>query len=78
MADRKGITSRNDGSDLRGDDLRVLQLPRDRCSTQTREHPPEQVTAPQQTDRATGMFHNLMFGLDAMEYAANRVGLAGA
>lgn len=66
MADRKGIMSRNDGSDLRGDELRVPQLPRERRSPHTQEHPPEHVTAPEQADHAIGMFHNLMFGLDAM------------
>lgn len=46
MANREGIMSRNDGSDLRGDELRVPQLPRERRSRQTQEHPPEHITAP--------------------------------
>lgn len=66
MGDRQGIMSRNDGSDLRGDELRVPLLPKERRSPHTRDHPPEHVTAPDQADHAIAMFHNLMVAFDAM------------
>ena len=66
MAGRYGIMSRKDGSELRGDELRVPKLPKERRSLHTRDHPLEHVTAPEQADHAIGMFHNLMIALDAM------------
>lgn len=66
MGGREGIMSRNDGSELRGDELRVPPLPEARRSLHTKEHPLEHVTAPEQADHAIGMYHNLMIALDAM------------
>lgn len=75
MANRDGVMARNDGSDLRVDELRVPKLEKERRSSQTRDHPPEHVTAPEQADHAIGLYHNLMTGLDAMMVDDDRTGL---
>jgi hypothetical protein len=60
MDDREGIMAREDGSDLRGDELRVPPLSKARRSSETQLHPLEHVTVPDQADHAIGSFHNLM------------------
>ncbi|KJC65729.1 hypothetical protein [Agreia bicolorata] len=75
MADRDGAMARNDGSDLRLDELRVPKLAINRRSSETRDHPPEHVTAPEQADHAIGTYHNLMMGLDAMVVDDDRAGI---
>jgi hypothetical protein len=66
MSGRTGIMSRNDGSDLRRDELRVPELSEDRRSSRTRDYPPEHVTAPSRADHAIGVYHNLMIAFDSM------------
>ena len=66
MDDRDGIMSRDDGSDLREDELRLPKLPRQERSQWTREEPLEHVTPPQQADHAILTAHNLMQGFDSM------------
>lgn len=66
MANRSGVMSREDGSDLRGDELRTPELNNSRRSAETQGQPLEFLTVPDQADHAIVAFHNLMNGLDAM------------
>ncbi len=67
MGDRSvGIMSRHDGSDLRGDELRVPKLPRERRSRATQNDPLTHVAPSELADHAIGTFHNLMRAFDSM------------
>lgn len=64
MGKREGIMAREDGSALRKDELRTPPLEKSRRSVETKLHPLEHVTVPDQADHAIGTFHNLMRAFD--------------
>ena len=72
MWDRDGVMSRHDGSDLRGDELRLPKLPRDQRSEATRDDPLIHVSPSDVADHAILTFHNLMRGLDSMVISDGR------
>lgn len=72
MWDRDGIMSREDGSDLRKDELRVPKLAFDRRSEATQDDPLTHVSPGQLADHAILTFHNLMRGLDSMMVSDDR------
>ncbi|WP_100812234.1 hypothetical protein [Microbacterium sp. BR1] len=72
MHDRDGVMSREDGSDLRGDELRLPKLPATERSVATKNDPLLHVTPAQQADHAILTFHNLMRGFDSMVVNDNR------
>lgn len=72
MHGRDGVMSREDGSDLRNDELRLPKLPLAERSTATKDDPLWYVTPAHQADHAILTFHNLMRGLDSMVLSDDR------
>lgn len=72
MWDRDGVMSREDGSDLRGDELRLPKLSLDRRSEATRLDPLTHTSPGQLADHAILTFHNLMRGLDSLMISDDR------
>lgn len=66
MWGRDGVMARNDGSALREDELRVSSLRRAERSAATQEDALNYISPGMRADYAIGMYHNLMYGLDAM------------
>lgn len=72
MWDRDGVMSREDGSDLRGDELRLPKLPLDGRSEATRNDPLTHTSPGELADHAILTFHNLMRGLDSLMVSDDR------
>ncbi|MFF0911850.1 hypothetical protein ACFWZW_14250 [Microbacterium enclense] len=72
MGERDGVMSREDGSDLREDELRLPTLQVSERSGATKDDPLTLVTPSQQADHAILVYHNLMRGLDSMIVSDDR------
>lgn len=72
MWNREGVMSREDGSDLRLDELRLPKLSVERRSETTRDDPLTHTSPGQLADHAILTFHNLMRGLDSMMVSDDR------
>lgn len=75
MHDRHGVMSREDGSDLRRDELRLPKLPLPERSLKTKNDPLTHVSPPQQADHAILTFHNIMRAFDSMVVSDDRTEL---
>lgn len=72
MHGRDGVMSREDGSDLRNDELRLPKLTVEERSSATRDDPIWHVSPSHQADHAILMFHNLMYAFDSMVVSDDR------
>ncbi len=75
MHDRDGVMSREDGSDLRRDELRLPKLSVLERSLKTKNDPLMHVSPPQQADHAILTFHNIMLAFDSMVVSDDRTEL---
>ena len=72
MHSRDGVMSRDDGSDLRGDELRLPKLSVEERSAATKTDPLWHVTPAHQADNGIQTFHNLMRAFDSMVLGDDR------
>lgn len=75
MHGRDGVMSRADGSDLRGDELRLPKLPIEKRSAATKTDPLSLVSPAHQADNGIQTFHNLMRAFDSMVLSDDRAGM---
>jgi len=72
MHGRDGVMSREDGSDLRGDELRLPKLSIEKRSAATKTDPLWHVSPAHQADNGIQTFHNLMRAFDSMVLSEDR------
>lgn len=75
MHGRDGVLSREDGSELRGDELRLPKLSVEKRSAATKTDPLSLMSPAHQADNGIQMFHNLMRALDSMVLSDDRAGM---
>jgi hypothetical protein len=75
MHGRDGVMSREDGSDLRTDELRLPKLSLEKRSAATKTDPLSLVSPAHQADNGIQTFHNLMRAFDSMVLSEDRTGM---
>ncbi|WP_136588176.1 MULTISPECIES: hypothetical protein [Actinomycetes] len=75
MNGRDGVMSREDGSDLREDKLRLPKLSVEKRSAATKTDPLSLVSPAHQADNGIQTFHNLMRAFDSMVLSDDRRGM---